>query len=109
MAVRNKGKTNMEIKSISDFRRAVRNGPYAWPGGYPCFWLMADGEACAFDVCKSERRNMLQALADKDTRRNDGWLPVALEINWEDSDLHCAHTGKRIESAYAEDKAETRD
>lgn len=92
----------MHINSISDFRRAVRNGPYAWPGGYPLYWLMADGEACAFSVGKSKRRNMLQALCDRDVRRTDGWLPVALEINYEDATLYCAHTGERIESAYAE-------
>jgi hypothetical protein len=61
---------------------------------------MSDGEACAFDVAKTERRNMLDALANKD---QSGWRPVALEINWEDQDLICAHTGKRIESAYGGD------
>jgi len=93
----------MNINSISDFRRAVRNGPYAWPGGYPCYWVMADGEAVAFHVAKSERRNMLEALKDRAIRPQDGWLPVALEINWEDGELYCAHTNERIPSAYAED------
>lgn len=90
----------MQINSISDFRRAVRNGPYAWPGGYPCYWIMSDGAACAFDVAKSERRNMLQALAWRD---DSGWRPIALDINWEDSDLICAHTDAPIPSAYGED------
>jgi hypothetical protein len=92
----------MIINSISDFRRAVRNGPYVWPGGYPLYWIMADGEACAFDVAKSERRNMLAALRDKVTNNYPAkdWLPVALDVNWEDSSLTCAHTGKPIESAY---------
>lgn len=89
----------MEINSIADFRRAVRNGPYAWPGGYPLYWLMADGEACAFDVAKTERRAMLEALRDRD---NSGWRPIALEINYEDSELYCAHTGREIESAYSD-------
>jgi hypothetical protein len=90
----------MMIRSISDFRRAVRNGPYAWPGGYPLYWLMADGEACAFKVAKRERRAMLTALA----HGNDSqWLPVALVVNWEDSHLYCAHTNERIESAYGEE------
>ena len=95
----------MLINSISDFRRAVRNGPYAWPGGYPCYWLMADGEACAFEVSKSQRREMLEALADYQdpgNTYNNYWRPVALEINWEDADLFCVHTGQRIESAYAD-------
>lgn len=89
----------MQINSISDFRKAVRNGPYAWPGGYPLYWIMSDGGACAFNVCKSERRNMLEALRDSD---RSGWRPVALDINYEDGELICDHTGARIESAYAE-------
>ncbi len=93
----------MDIKTISDFRAAVRNGPFAWPGGYPLYWIMADGGACAFNVAKTERRSMLDAIANRDVRPRDGWLPVALVINYEDSELVCDHTGERIESAYAED------
>ncbi|HMA20696.1 MAG TPA: hypothetical protein VKO87_07820 [Gemmatimonadaceae bacterium] len=88
----------MPINSISDFRRAVRNGPYAWPGGYPLYWIMGDGGACAFEVAKIERRAMLEALRDRDS--GSGWLPVALEINYEDTELVCDHTGAKIESAY---------
>jgi len=90
----------MMIRTVSDFRRAVRNGPYAWPGGYPCYWITADGGALAFDVCKTHRRSMLQAIADQDS---SGWRVVALDINWEDDTLVCDHTGKRIESAYGEE------
>jgi len=28
--------------------------------------------------------------------------PVALDVNWENAELFCAHSGERIESAYAE-------
>jgi hypothetical protein len=91
----------MQINSISDFRAAVRNGPFAWPGGYPLYWVMADGGACAFDVAKTERRQMLWALANQ--YGDPCWQPVALEVNWEDAALFCDHTNKRIESAYADD------
>lgn len=90
----------MLINSISDFRRAVRNGPYAWPGGYPLYWVMADGGACSFRVAKDERRAMLQALADN--ARSDQWRPVALDVNWEEADLWCDHRSERIPSAYAD-------
>ena len=96
----------MEIHTISDFRRAVRNGPYAWPGGYPCYWIMADGGACAFNVAESERRAMLDALAYPEDVPHLQWRPIALEINWENGDLYCDHTGERIESAYAEPEDE---
>jgi len=33
----------MKIETISDFRKAMRHGPYAWPGGYPCYFIMGDG------------------------------------------------------------------
>lgn len=89
----------MRINSISDFRRAYRNGPYAWPGGYPLFWITSDGEALAFSVAKTERRNMLEAIAAHD---NSGWRPVALEINYEDNNLYCAHTNEKIECAYGD-------
>jgi len=90
----------MLIKSISDYRRAVRNGPYAWPGGYPVYFLMADGEACSFNaIAKECRREVLTALA---SGSDEQWTPIALEINWEDGNLICAHTNERIESAYAE-------
>jgi hypothetical protein len=90
----------MLINSISDFRRAVRNGPYAWPGGYPLYFLMSDGEALSFRAAKDNRRAILETLRDG---RNDDWRPVALEINWEDADLWCAHRSERIENAYGKD------
>jgi hypothetical protein len=92
----------MPINSISDFRRAIRNGPYAWPGGYPLYFIMSDGGALSFKAAKAERRGVLEALRDNS---GNGWRPVAVEINWEDAELYCDHTNERIESAYAEDEA----
>ncbi|MBN9314224.1 MAG: hypothetical protein J0I99_00640 [Devosia sp.] len=95
----------MKIASIGDFRRAAHHGPFAWPGGYPCYFVMADGEALSFEAAKDERRLILEALRDeRDGNHPDqSWLPVALEINWEDTSLTCAHTQAPIPSAYGED------
>ena len=87
----------MEIKSISDFRKAMRNGPYAWPGGYPCYFLTSDGESLSFKAVRQELKQVLWSIAHK---QNDGWRVIALDINWEDDNIFCAHTGERIESAY---------
>lgn len=89
----------MNIKTISDFRAAMRHGPYAWPGGYPCFFVTNDGAALSFAAAKAERRNILEAIRDKD---HSGWRVVAVDINWEDGNLYCDHTNERIESAYSE-------
>jgi len=87
----------VEIKSISDFRKAMRNGPYAWPGGYPCYFLTSDGESLSFKAVRQELKQVLWSIAHK---QNDGWRVIALDINWEDDNIFCAHTGERIESAY---------
>ncbi len=89
----------MLINSVSEFRRAYHAGPYAWPGGYPCYFITSDGAALSYKAAKTERRNILEAIAHK---QNDGWRVVGVDINWEDSELYCDHTGERIESAYAE-------
>lgn len=92
----------MRINSISDFRKAVRNGPYAWPGGYPLFFVTSDGAVLSFSSARYNRRHVLQSIA---SNANDGWRVVGVEANWEDPDLRCDATGERIPSAYAEDEA----
>ncbi len=87
----------MYINSVSDFRKAIRNGAYAWPGGYPVYFITSDGAALSFDAAKAEKRNIIESIANHD---NDGWRIVAADINWEDAELTCAHTGKPIEAAY---------
>lgn len=84
--------------TISDFRRDMRNGAYAWPGGYPLYFVCHDGEPLSFVAAKANRRLILESLCDG---TNDGWRVVGVDVNWEDGDLRCAHTGDRIESAYA--------
>jgi hypothetical protein len=92
----------MQINSLSEFRAAMRYGPYAWPGGYPLYFVTSDGAALSFDAAKQEKRNVIDSIV---TRSNDGWRIVGMDINWEDQDLYCDHTGKRIESAYGDEDA----
>lgn len=89
----------MPINTISDLRRAMRNGPYAWPGGYPLYFITSDGAALSFEAVRENVRLVLESIAH---RSDDGWRVVALDINYEDGLLYCDHTNKRIESAYAE-------
>lgn len=91
----------MKIKTACDFRRAFRSGPYAWPGGYPLFFITADGAALSFEAAQECRHEILQAIGHDDAR--SGWRIVAVEINYEDGELTCAHTGKPIPSAYGPD------
>jgi len=67
---------------------------YAWPGGYPLFYLAADEYGHTVVLCP-EHAN---AEADYD----DDEI-VAADVNWEDTELSCEH-GHKIESAYGEDE-----
>jgi len=69
---------------------------YAWPGGYPVFYLALDNSVvCATCANKDEYRTW-----NTDDRDH---ILVADGINWEDSALYCDDCQERIESAYAED------
>lgn len=94
----------MQIETVSDFRRVYRQGKYAWPGGYPLYFITADGEPLSFEGAKDARRQIIEAIKDNDVR--SGWRVCAVAVNWEDPFLLCTHTGERIESAYVEESEE---
>ena len=88
----------MKISTLEDYRKAVRQGPYAWPGGYPLYWITADGGVLSWKVgAEEERRNVIDAITNEHA---DDWRIVAVEINYEDAHLVCDHSNEQIESAY---------
>jgi hypothetical protein len=89
--------------SADQFARDLAE-PYAWPGGYPRYFITSDGAALSYKAAETERRLIRRAIRTNDTR--SGWRVVACDVNWEDPDLICDHTGARIESAYAEEADE---
>ena len=48
-----------------------------------------------------EYKHVLRDVRNKESAY--GWRVIACDVNWEDENLYCAHSGKRIESAYCED------
>jgi len=90
--------TTKEIKEV------LRAGPYAWPGGYPLYFVTADGGVLSYESVLRNWPLVCDAVRRRDY--NSGWMVVACMINWEDPQLFCDHSAERIESAYAEDKAE---
>ncbi len=81
-------------------RETLRAGPYAWPGGYPLYFVADDGEALSFDSVRANIRQVLRSIRDG---VNDGWRVLGVDVNYEDPALFCAHSGDRIPSAYSED------
>jgi hypothetical protein len=88
----------MLINTVHDLRIAARR-PFAWPGGYPTYFVCDDGAAVCHECVSKERRHILEAIHH---RVNNGWRVVALDINWEDTRLCCDHCGEEIEAAYGD-------
>lgn len=85
------------LERLHNIKDAIR-AKYAWPGGYPLFLIMSDGEALSIDAARDNWRQICRAIIQDDWR--DSWFAHAAQINYEDCDLYCAHTGKRIDCAY---------
>ena len=87
----------MLLKTTKEVKTAIRSGPYAWPGGYPLFFIADDGDT----ICYRCARNEWRYICDSITHNiRDGWMIIANEINWECDQLFCANCNERIESAY---------
>lgn len=84
------------IKTIADLKATLRAGPYAWPGGYPLFFIARDGDELAFRTVIAEFKTIARAMFFNSA---DDWKIIACDINYE-SEIYCAHTGEQIESAY---------
>jgi hypothetical protein len=91
---------------IERFEAALACGPFTAVGGYPIFFLMADGETLSHaaalenaELIRSATRDTASALCRDDAQ----WEVVAIDINWEDGDMRCAHTYEPIPCAYSAD------
>jgi len=62
---------------------------FAWPGGYPIFYIDRDGTAIC-PRCANHKRWYDKRI-------------IGADINYEDDSLYCENCNKRIESAYAEE------
>ena len=89
-----------DINSVADLKACLRAGRFTDLGGYPLYFLTDDMNALSFESVRDNFRTIADSIA---TDLRDGWKVIACEINYEDGDLYCAHSDKRIPSAYAED------
>ena len=63
---------------------------WAWPGGYPLFYITLEDCVVLCPTCADKNDEELDPLAGCD-------------VNWEDPMLWCEGCSQRIESAYAEE------
>jgi hypothetical protein len=71
---------------------------YAWPGGYPIIYIVADGEVLCPDCANGENGSE----ADLDRTDDPGWHLVGFEVYYEGAAEHCAHCNTEMESAYGD-------
>ena len=79
----------MDLDAIRD-EKTGKLPAYAWPGGYPVFYLSKHGLV----LCPKCANDPAEAHEDP---------PVASGVNWEDPTLFCDDCSEHIESAYAEE------
>lgn len=87
---------------LHDVREAVRH-PYAWPGGYPIYVYMTDGEMLCRDCVRSNYREISHATRHKE---RSGWAAAGVDVYWEGPNMFCAQCNKELESAYGDPDAE---
>ena len=83
----------------ADLLQFIRSGGYAWPGGYPCALLMADGECIDAQAARENYRQIRRNMKPE-TRTSRDWTPAAVFIHWEGEPITCAHSNREIPSAY---------
>ena len=86
----------MTLQTPTEMRLDLVRAPHAFPGGYPKYAVLADGEALCHHCADSEAEHVDEA------DMGDDWRLVGVEINYEDTDLYCCHCGEQIESAYGD-------
>jgi hypothetical protein len=91
--------TFRRIRTTHEIRATLRNGPYAWPGGYPLYLITSDGAALHFDCARANYRSISWSIRNQ---CRDGWLVEACDINYENPELYCDHCSEPIESAYGD-------
>jgi hypothetical protein len=88
------------MMTTKQIKLALRAGKWAWPGGYPRYFVTTDGCALSFDTVRAEWPTVCRSTR---ARLRDGWTLEGVDINYEDNDLTCAHSGDPIQCAYGSD------
>lgn len=86
---------------------------FAWPGGYPLYYLTQDCAVLCPDCVNREIHLIHSARPVRDKRgrlersADPQWNVVGFDVNWEDADCQCENCNGRIESAYGADEDDT--
>lgn len=72
-------------------------------GGYTIHFITDDGQPMSYESAK-ENQNLICAAMDESEAMSDvtdkQWLVIAKDINWEDNEMKCCHSGELIAANY---------
>lgn len=91
--------------TVHALMRDLRAGKFTSVGSYPTYFVTADGEALSHEAVRENLWLVARATRERAKwgafhHEDSQWAVICAEVNWEDADLCCAHTGKPIECAY---------
>jgi hypothetical protein len=96
----------MDIKTAADFRRAIRMGQYAWPGGYEIYYITSDCGVLCVPCANKERRTILSSIVDA---CDDGWRVVAADaVCNTDSEVRCDNCYRVLQEEYMPEEPQPR-
>lgn len=87
--------------TVQELKTALRAGVFTDLGGYPTYFITESGNVVSHEGVRKKFREYVQALID-DSWYLKSWRISHQEINYDDGELICDETNKRIPSAYAE-------
>lgn len=88
----------MKINNLETLKMVLRNGPYAWPGGYPLYLVDIEGDCYHIDCV----RRIFRGVVADTKYRNGGYIMTNVEVNWENTAMWCYECHEIIDSAYGE-------
>lgn len=84
----------MSVATIKSIARSLKDGPYAWPGGYPKVYYTTHG-GCLCPSCALDEYGVL-------ARGTFGEKFEGVDIYWEGPVIYCDGCNGEIESAYGD-------
>lgn len=88
----------MKINTIKDFEKCLASLGYTEDGGYPIYFITADGGCLSFTSAVENAERIKDEIENGDFL---GWRVIASDVNW-GYDLYCDHSGEKIKSANGE-------
>lgn len=84
-----------EIETPAQLKASLREGPYAWPGGYDLYFICSDGGVLCHPCTTKNIRNIIYSMI---SRLRDGWWVVhqACTNEFDDYQLICDNCNKVI-------------